>query len=77
MADKGPLWAQMTQKYHLVPVPYEQVAAWAFGDFIFRCDWDVISSTTKIRQRGFHDVVDSTAMFLRLFDEFRSRKAIP
>jgi len=77
MADKGPLWERMTAKYGLAPVPYEHVAAWGFGDFIFRCDWDVITSTTKIRQAGFHDVVDSTAMFLRLFDEFRTRKAIP
>jgi nucleoside-diphosphate-sugar epimerase len=77
MADKGPLWERMTAKYGLASVPYEQVAAWGFGDFIFRCNWDVITSTTKIRQAGFHDVVDSTAMFLRLFDEFRARKAIP
>jgi len=77
MADKGPLWERMTAKYGLAPVPYAQVAAWGFGDFIFRCEWDVISSTTKIRQAGFHDVVDSTAMFARLFDEFRARKAIP
>jgi nucleoside-diphosphate-sugar epimerase len=77
MADKGPLWQRMTAKYGLAPVPYEQVAAWGFGDFIFRCDWDVITSTTKIRQAGFHDVVDSAQMFLRLFDEFRARKAIP
>jgi nucleoside-diphosphate-sugar epimerase len=77
MADKGPLWERMTAQYGLAPVPYEQVAAWGFGDFIFRCDWDVITSTSKIRQAGFHDVVDSTAMFLRLFDEFRARKAIP
>jgi len=77
MADKGPLWARMTARYGLAPVPYEQVAAWAFGDFVFRCDWDVVSSTTKIRQAGFHDVVDSTAMFMRLFDECRARNAIP
>ncbi len=77
MADKGPLWERMTAQYGLAPVPYEQVAAWGFGDFILHCNWDVITSTTKIRQAGFHDVVDSTAMFLRLFDEFRARKAIP
>jgi nucleoside-diphosphate-sugar epimerase len=77
MADKGPLWERITTRYGLVPVPFEQVAAWGFGDFIFRCDWDVITSTTKIRQAGFHDVVDSTDMFMRLFDEFRARKTIP
>lgn len=77
MADKGPVWDRIVAKHGLVPVPFEKVAAWSFGDFIFRCDWDVISSTTKIRQAGFHDVVDSEAMFLRLFDEFRARKVIP
>lgn len=77
MADKGPLWERIKAKYGLAPVPYEQVVSWRFGDFIFRCDWDVITSTTKIRKDGFHDVVDSIKMFLRLFDEFRERKVIP
>lgn len=30
----------------------------------------------KIRQGGFHDVVDSTDMLMRLFDESRARKTI-
>lgn len=77
MADKGPLWQALTERHGLRPIPYEQLAAWAFGDFIFRCDWDVISSTTKIRQAGFHDVVDSTEMFLRLFEQLRARRIIP
>lgn len=77
MADKGPLWQALVARHGLQPVAYEQLAAWGFGDFIFRCDWDVISSTTKIRRAGFHDCMDSTAMFLRLFDQFRARKLIP
>jgi nucleoside-diphosphate-sugar epimerase len=77
MQDKAPLWQSLCDKHGLLRVPYEQIAAWAFGDFIFRCDWDVISSTTKIRQAGFHDVVDSTQMFLRLFETFRLRRVIP
>jgi nucleoside-diphosphate-sugar epimerase len=77
MADKGPLWQSLVEKHGLLPVPYAQIASWAFGDFIFRCDWDVISSTTKIRQAGFQDVLDSMQMFIQLFDEFRARKIIP
>jgi nucleoside-diphosphate-sugar epimerase len=77
MADKGPVWNRIVEKHDLVRVPFEKVASWGFGDFIFRCDWDVISSTTKIRQAGFQDCVDSPAMFIRLFDEFRERKVIP
>lgn len=77
MADKGPLWERMKAKYGLVDVPFDKVAAWGFGDFIFNCDWDVISSTTRIRQAGFADVVDSEEMVLRLIDDFKKRKIIP
>lgn len=77
MADKAPVWRRIIEKYGLVDVPYAQLAAWTFGDFIFRCDWDVVSSTTKIRQAGFGDVVDSERMFLRLFREFSQRKVLP
>ena len=34
MADKGPLWAGMRDKYAL-RASYEQVSSWAFGDFVF------------------------------------------
>lgn len=77
MADKGPLWERIKAKHGLVDVPFDKIAAWGFGDFILNCDWDVVSSTTRIRQAGFGDVVDSEAMFLRLIDEFRARKVIP
>ncbi|GKT33619.1 Short-chain dehydrogenase/reductase SDR like protein, partial [Aduncisulcus paluster] len=53
MADKAPLWDRIKDKYGLQDVPFDKIAAWGFGDFIFNCDWDVISSTTKIRQAGF------------------------
>lgn len=77
MADKAPLWDRIKAKHGLVDVPFDKVASWGFGDFIFNCDWDVISSTTRIRQAGFTDVVDSEEMFLRLIDDFRERKVIP
>lgn len=77
MADKGPLWDRIKAKHGLLDVPFDKVAAWGFGDFIFNCDWDVLSSTTRIRQAGFTRTVDSEEMFLTLFDEFRDRKVIP
>ncbi|WP_172327159.1 SDR family oxidoreductase [Mangrovicoccus sp. HB161399] len=77
MADKGPVWERIKAKHGLVDVPFDKVAAWGFGDFIFNCDWDVISSTTRIRQAGFGTVADSEAMFLRLINEFKERKVIP
>ncbi len=77
MADKGPLWAAMQAKYALKPYRYEDLAAWPFGDYVFGCDWDIMSDTQKIRRHGFADCVDSEAMFLRLFGEFAAAGAIP
>ena len=77
MADKGPLWAEMVKKYGLQDIPYEDLVAWPFADYVFGTDWDVMTDTLKIRQAGFHDSVRSEEMFLRLFQEFRDMKVIP
>jgi len=77
MRDKAPVWDAIVEKHGLRKIPYEQAALWPFGDFIFGCDYDVMSDMTKARQLGFTPVVDSEAMFLRLFDEFRSNTIIP
>ena len=53
------------------------MAAWPFADYVFACDWDVMSDTLKIRLAGFHDCVDSEEAFLRLFQKFRDMKVIP
>lgn len=77
MADKAPVWQRIVQKHGLLPYGFETIAAWGFGDFIFNCGYDVISATTKLRQAGFAEVVDSEEMFLRMFAEFRRRRVIP
>ena len=77
MTDKGELWAHMTRKYGLKPFRYEELAAWPFADYVFGADWDVMSDVTKSRLHGFHDVVDSEAMFERLLKRFRREKIVP
>ncbi|MBL27627.1 MAG: NAD-dependent dehydratase [Rhodospirillaceae bacterium] len=77
MADKGPLWDSMVQKHGLRPYKYADMAAWPFGDYVFKTDWDVMTDTLKIRRHGFHDCVDSEEMFLRMFRQFRDMKVIP
>ena len=77
MADKGPLWDRMVRKYGLRPYRLDELAKWAFGDYVFNCDWDVMSSLTKSRRHGFHEVVDSEEMFLRLFARLREEKIVP
>ncbi len=77
MADKAPLWQAMTGRHGLKPCPFDQLVAWPFGDYVFGCDWDVMSSLTKARQHGFHEAVDSEEMFVRLLRRFRFERIVP
>ncbi|WP_220196483.1 SDR family oxidoreductase [Ktedonospora formicarum] len=77
MADKEPLWNAMIEKYGLAPHPYREVASWGFGDFVFSWDYDMFADGSKARHFGFHEYVDTEAMFLNIFEDFRRRKVIP
>lgn len=48
-----------------------------YGDFILTPDWDMMSITTKLRQFGFRELINTERMFLSLFDDFRKAKVIP
>ncbi|MDO8876756.1 MAG: SDR family oxidoreductase [Pseudolabrys sp.] len=77
MSDKGQVWDRIVSSYGLRDIPYAQAANWTYGDFLFTPSWDMMSSTTKLRQFGFPDVVDTEAMFFKLFDALRSERVIP
>jgi len=77
MADKGPLWERMVERYGLQPIPYEAIASWSFGDFIFNSGFDNISSTIKARRAGFHACIDTEDMFRDQFDQLRRMRVIP
>ena len=77
MADKAPVWERIVQKHGLKPHPYRDLAAWAFGDFVFASDYDIVSDLGRIRRLGFTETVDSEEMFIRLLGEFRAERIIP
>ena len=77
MADKGPVWERIVARHGLQPHRYEQIAGWAFGDFVFGSDYDIISDMGKARRAGFCESVDSEQMFLDLFARFRAERIIP
>jgi len=77
MADKEDLWNTMVARHNLVPTPYSDVSSWAFGDFVFSWDYDVIADASKSRRAGFHDYVDTEAMFARIFQDLRDQRLIP
>jgi len=77
MPPLSPLWDEIVSEHRLEPHRMDALVKWPFADYVFGCDWDVMTSTTRIRQAGFHDVVDSETMFLDLFRRFRAARIIP
>lgn len=77
MADKGPLWKRMQEKYKLSMHSYEELSSWTFGDAVFGWDYDFFADGTKARRLGFHEFVDTEQMFYGLFDELKAKKVIP
>ena len=77
MADKAPVWERIVAKHGLRPHSYRDIVTWAYGDFVFTPQYDIISSTAKARRYGFHDCVDTEEMFSRLWNEMRADRIIP
>jgi nucleoside-diphosphate-sugar epimerase len=77
MSDKETLWRAMVRKYNLLDYSFQQAAAWPFGEAVFNLEYDVMSDTTKSRQFGFHEFVDTEEMLLRLLSQFQQMRFIP
>ena len=77
MADKEPLWQTMIEKHGLQRTPYKDVSSWGFGDFVFSWDYDLFADGSKARRFGFHEYVETEAMFMNIFADLRRRRVIP
>ncbi len=77
MADKEPLWRTMIETHGLADHAYAEVSSWRFADFVFSWDYDMFGDGSKARRFGFHEHIETLAMFTRLFDDFRRRRIIP
>ncbi|HKB83015.1 MAG TPA: SDR family oxidoreductase [Burkholderiales bacterium] len=77
MADKAPVWDGIVSKHGLKPHRYDEIVAWGYPESVFNSDYDIVSSTTRARLLGFHDMVDTQEMFLRMFAQFRRDRVIP
>jgi hypothetical protein len=61
----------------LEPHCFDELSSWAFGDFVFSRDYDMFADGSKARRYGFHEYVDTEAMFPGTFAGLRRRKIIP
>jgi nucleoside-diphosphate-sugar epimerase len=77
MADKAPVWDAIVARYGLRPTPYERLAQWRYGDYVFTPGWDIASDMSKMRAFGFHRTVSTEAEFFRFFDLLRANHILP
>ena len=77
VADLDDMWQALVRRHGLKPGPLSSRVLWPYADYLFSPEWDIISSTSKARRDGFRESVDSTRMFIDLFDRLRAQKIIP
>ena len=77
MAGKGSFWNAIIVRHGLRRTVLEEFVTWSFGDYVFHTEWDVMASTTKARQFGFGDCLDTEEMFLEILKQLQDEKIIP
>jgi nucleoside-diphosphate-sugar epimerase len=77
LADKGPLWDRIVAQHGLQPHRYQDIVSWAYGDIVFSTEHDIVSGMGKAWRSGFHEVMDTEAMFLDVFARYRRARIIP
>jgi nucleoside-diphosphate-sugar epimerase len=77
MPQQRAVWDRLVKRHGLDETPFDELVGWSFGDFLFRSEFDNVSSTVKARKAGFHDALDSEDRFLELFDQLVTKRIIP
>ncbi|MCB8882604.1 SDR family oxidoreductase [Acidisoma cellulosilytica] len=82
MADKGPIWDRIVKSHDLMPLAYDDIVhSWDFMDYLLRQGSTVprhsLVSTIKARQHGFHDCVDTEAMFDEILGQLQDARVLP
>ena len=77
MADKDAIWQRVVARHGLQPSRLDDIAHWSFADFVLSQDYDVVSRTTKLRQTGFDDFLDTEEMVLDHLARYRAAKVLP
>jgi nucleoside-diphosphate-sugar epimerase len=77
MSEKTALWDSIVARYGLHATPYNQIANWAFVDWMLNFREETIQSTIKIRRAGFADCIDTHQSFRRQLTRLRDMRVIP
>lgn len=71
------LWRHMVSAHGLLRSDLRTVTQWAYGDYVFSPEWDVVSSMDKARDHGFTESIATMQMWRESFDFYRAHKVIP
>jgi nucleoside-diphosphate-sugar epimerase len=77
MADKAPLWREITERHGLVEPDLSKLVGWGFGDFIFHTETDVISDVSKLYRFGFTERMDSSESLIGALESLRRKRVLP
>ena len=77
MADKAPVWNRIVARHGLEQRPLESLASWAFADFVFAKEWDLVTDTGRLRRAGFNACVDTIAMLRDQLNQYREAGLLP
>jgi nucleoside-diphosphate-sugar epimerase len=77
VGERPEVWREIVAAHDLRPTDVAELVSWPVADFMFGIDWDVHSSTVKIRQAGFGECVDTREEIARLVDRMRAGRYIP
>lgn len=77
MADAGPIWRGMAEKYDLVEPDLSKLATWWHTDADFGRVVECISDMTRSRKAGFLHYQSTRDTFTDLFQRLESERIIP
>ena len=76
MADKEPVWQRIVAR-HGLRLKLAQVARWDFADFALGLEHDLCAATTRLRQAGFGECLDTPAHLLGQLAAYRAAAVLP
>ena len=77
MADQANAWGHIVARHDLQAIPYERLVNWAFGDFVFNLQQDLISDMGKIRRAGFTEPMNTETALLDMLASLRAKRVLP
>lgn len=77
VGERPEVWRGIVEAHGLRPTEVAELVSWPVADFMFGIDWDVHSSTVKIRRAGFGECVDTRDEIARLVARMRADRLVP